>query len=293
MRRDREYQFCEDLITDDAGVVDPQLSILAKVSPLLEVLRLGRSHESVEQLWAQFSLTTSCVKIEVCWSRNEILVSIRIFSVSYTYWFRKITYLFRKITYLFHIFFTDVPVSSQFCWMGYTHGSFHGFLTGWSRVASLLFSSGRVRNHPCFRSDVWQRHVPSSVSSCTKHVQWRSRSGCCYSWAASKCCLSLSVACCSGWGLTCASRHIHRVCWEWVPRESGRLPHLWLAADQKMPSEVCLNRHWELGSVFDDGVHHRQSETRWAQRLDGISTWFEMCCCIRGPLDAFSGRGRR
>ena len=31
-RRDREYTFCEDLITDDAGVVDPQLPLLAKVS---------------------------------------------------------------------------------------------------------------------------------------------------------------------------------------------------------------------------------------------------------------------
>ena len=64
--RDREYPFCEDLITDDAGVADPQLSILAKVSSLLDVLRLGRSYELVEQLWAHFSLTTSCVNIETC-----------------------------------------------------------------------------------------------------------------------------------------------------------------------------------------------------------------------------------
>ena len=33
-RRDREYPFCEVLITDDAGVVDLQLPNLAKVSSL-------------------------------------------------------------------------------------------------------------------------------------------------------------------------------------------------------------------------------------------------------------------
>ena len=85
VRRDRENQFCEDLLTDDAGVVGSQLPILAKVSSLLEVLRLGECNELVEQLWAQLSLAVSCVNIEVCWSRNEVLVSIRIFSVLYTF----------------------------------------------------------------------------------------------------------------------------------------------------------------------------------------------------------------
>ena len=39
VRRDREYPLCEDLITDDAGVVDPQLPILVKILSVLEVLR--------------------------------------------------------------------------------------------------------------------------------------------------------------------------------------------------------------------------------------------------------------
>ena len=113
-RRDREYPFCEDLITDDAGVVDPQLPILAQVSSLLDVLRLGGSYELLEQLWAQFSLTASSVNIEVCWSRDEVLVSIRNFSVSYTYWFQKIRYPFSEISYLFHIFITDVLFAVNF-----------------------------------------------------------------------------------------------------------------------------------------------------------------------------------
>ena len=62
----------------------------------------------MEQLWTQFSLTASCVSIEVCWSGNEVLVSIRIFCVYYTHRLRKITYPFRKTTYLFHILITDV-----------------------------------------------------------------------------------------------------------------------------------------------------------------------------------------
>ena len=44
VRRDRDYLFRKDLITDDARVVDPQLPILAKVSSLLELLRQGGSY---------------------------------------------------------------------------------------------------------------------------------------------------------------------------------------------------------------------------------------------------------
>ena len=39
--RDREYPFAEDLIVDDSGAPDATLPVLAKVSSLIEVLRLG------------------------------------------------------------------------------------------------------------------------------------------------------------------------------------------------------------------------------------------------------------
>ena len=71
VRSDREYPFCEDLVSDKTGVVDPQLPILVKVSSLLEVLRLGGSYELVEQLWTQLFLTASCINIEVWLSRKE------------------------------------------------------------------------------------------------------------------------------------------------------------------------------------------------------------------------------
>ena len=54
--RDSEYLSSEDVIVDETGSVDPNLGIMAKVSYLIEVLRLGRSYELVNQLWVQFTL---------------------------------------------------------------------------------------------------------------------------------------------------------------------------------------------------------------------------------------------
>ena len=48
--RDREYPLREDLIPDASGNVDPQLSMLGKVSCLVDALQLGGSYELVEKL---------------------------------------------------------------------------------------------------------------------------------------------------------------------------------------------------------------------------------------------------
>ena len=50
--RDREHPFAEDLITDEAGVIDPQLPVLAKVSCLVDAMKMGGSYRLVEKLWA-------------------------------------------------------------------------------------------------------------------------------------------------------------------------------------------------------------------------------------------------
>ena len=73
--RDREYPFSEDVIVDKTGAVDPNLGVMAKVSSLIEVLRVGGSYELLYQLWAQFTLSTVRVNVDVTWSRNEVLVS--------------------------------------------------------------------------------------------------------------------------------------------------------------------------------------------------------------------------
>ena len=74
MLRDREHLFAEDLITAGAGVADPQLPVLTKVSCLVDALRMGRRYKLVEKLWAQFVLTSGPVNTEVAWTRDEILV---------------------------------------------------------------------------------------------------------------------------------------------------------------------------------------------------------------------------
>ena len=73
---DREYPIAEDLIVDDSEALDAKLPVLAKVSSLVEVLRLGGSYELVHQLWSQFTITASRVNIHVTWSRDELLVGI-------------------------------------------------------------------------------------------------------------------------------------------------------------------------------------------------------------------------
>ena len=83
--RNREYPFSEDVIVDETGAVD-NLGVMAKVSSLIEVLRLGGSYELVYQLWAQFTLFAVRVNVDVTWSRDEVLVSsytlLRIFYVA-------------------------------------------------------------------------------------------------------------------------------------------------------------------------------------------------------------------
>ena len=76
--RDREYPISEDVIVDETGAVDPNVGVMAKVSSLIEVLRLGGSYELVYRLWAQFTLSAIRVNVDVTWSRDELLVSIYI-----------------------------------------------------------------------------------------------------------------------------------------------------------------------------------------------------------------------
>ena len=72
--RDREHPLAEDLISEEAGVVDPQLPVLTKVSCLVDGLKMGGSYGLIEKLWAQFVLTAGPVNREVAWTRGEALV---------------------------------------------------------------------------------------------------------------------------------------------------------------------------------------------------------------------------
>ena len=72
--RDREYPFAEELIVDESRAPDATLPVVAKVSSLIEILRLGGPYEPVNQLWSQFTLIASRVNIHVARSRDEVLV---------------------------------------------------------------------------------------------------------------------------------------------------------------------------------------------------------------------------
>ena len=48
--RDCEHPFAEDLICDEAGVIDPQLPVLTKVSCLVDGLKMGGSYGLIEKL---------------------------------------------------------------------------------------------------------------------------------------------------------------------------------------------------------------------------------------------------
>ena len=89
--RDREYRFGEDLIIDESGAPDAILPVVAKVSSLFEILRLGGPCELVNQLWSQFTLVGSRVNIDVAWSQDEVLVGIVLllvatYTCSLAYW---------------------------------------------------------------------------------------------------------------------------------------------------------------------------------------------------------------
>ena len=84
--RDREYPFSKDVIVDETSAVDPNLGVMAKVSSLIEVLRLCGNYELVYRIWVQFTLSAVRVNVDVTWSRDKVLVSIycllRIFYVT-------------------------------------------------------------------------------------------------------------------------------------------------------------------------------------------------------------------
>ena len=70
--RDREHPLAEDLITNEAGVVGPQLPVPTKVSRLVDALKMTGSNKLVEKLWAQFVRTAGPINTEVAETHDEI-----------------------------------------------------------------------------------------------------------------------------------------------------------------------------------------------------------------------------
>ena len=111
--QDGEHPFAGDLICDEAGVIDPQLPVLTKVSCLVDGLKMGGSYGLIEKLWAQFVLTAGPVKREVAWTLDEVLVG----SVDFRNLF--VSFLIHIVVLLIvnYHYWNDAPNFVASCWV--------------------------------------------------------------------------------------------------------------------------------------------------------------------------------
>ena len=141
--RDGEHPFAEDLITNEAGVVDPQLPILAKLSCLVDALKMGGSYELVEKLWAQYMLTAGPVNFEVACTRDEFLVG----SVDFRNRFVSFLIHIFVLLLVYHHYWNASPNSVASGWLGKGLNSITAL--NWRSVASHCgLSCGRGRKAP-------------------------------------------------------------------------------------------------------------------------------------------------
>ena len=112
--RDHEHSFEEVFISDEAGVVDPQLPVLTKVSCMVDGLKFGGSYGLIENLWAQFVLTAGPVNPEVAWTRDEVLVG----SVDFRNPF--VSFLIHIVVSFLvnHHYWNAAPSFVTSCWVG-------------------------------------------------------------------------------------------------------------------------------------------------------------------------------
>ena len=112
--RDREHPFAEDLTTDEVGVIDPQLLVLARVCCLVDAMKMGGSYGLVEKPWAHFVLTAGPVNREVAWTRDEVLVG----SVDFRNPF--VSFLIHIVVLLsvYHRYWNAAPNSVASHWLG-------------------------------------------------------------------------------------------------------------------------------------------------------------------------------
>ena len=113
---DREHPFAENLITDEAVVIDPQLQVLAKVSCLVDSMKMGGSYGVGEKLWAQFVLTAGPVNREVAWTRDEVLVGSVVFWNPFFSCFVLIHIVVLLLVY--HYYWSVAANFVAICWLG-------------------------------------------------------------------------------------------------------------------------------------------------------------------------------
>ena len=112
--RDREHPFAEALISDEAGVVGPQLPVLTKVSCLVDALQMGGSYGFIEKLWAPVVLSAGPVNREVAWTRDEVVVG----SVDFRKPFVSFVIHIVVLRLVNHHYWNAAPHFVTVCWVG-------------------------------------------------------------------------------------------------------------------------------------------------------------------------------
>ena len=150
--RDREHPSAEDLICDEAGVVDPQLPVLTKVSCLVDALKKGGSYGLIEKLWAQFVPTAGPVNRKVTWTQDEVVIG------SVDFWNPFVSFLVHIVILLlvYHQHWNVAPNFITSCWVG--KGS--SFLWAW------VWGAWRVTLG--LHADVGEGHFPSGCCGCCR-----------------------------------------------------------------------------------------------------------------------------
>ena len=198
--RDREYPFAEDLIIDESGPPDATLPVVAKVSSLIETLRLGGPYELVSQLWSHFTLIASRVNIEVAWSRDEVLVGIVLLVMTTD----TCSLAYRCYVLVDHLERNLTPHSCSSFWLGQK---------SWEVQLRIRGARFRDLGHG---ADVGEVHISTCVCcraepvECQHHLggdSFGQYSGCCWSrCGCSRCCCGVSSR-----RSSCASRGIREL----------------------------------------------------------------------------------
>ena len=271
--RDCEHPFVEDLIANGAGVVDPQLPVLTKVSCLVDALRLGGSNDLVEKLWAQFVPTAGPVNTEIAWTRDEVLVG----SVN-----------FRSHLVSFPIYIVVLLL------VNHLNGMLSQLLSrvvGWPKAHQPFVQFG-VWGVWCgiegLHTNVGDGHfslgcrdrVRSFLQGCqARFVSARVSCGC-SGW--------FGVPFCCFWWVICVGWELRR-----VQSQAGCVPDIRYASLQAIPAKGILFRLWIFGSVLQDGICCDTIEEGRAPRLNDVTFRSSSCHSYWRAVDAFASWGHQ
>ena len=178
--RDQEHLFAEDINVDGAGAFHPKMPLIAKVSCLMDVLKMGGSYKLVEKLWARFVWTAGRVSVEVAWTLDKAVVS----SVTTPEAFRIIQVYIIILLLVDHFEWNVAPYHVACGWVGWGSSYVPSGARGtWDIYLGILANLG-------------ERHIPLR---CRPHLRSFFQQCCAWiicSWVSGGCCEWFRVTFC-------------------------------------------------------------------------------------------------